>query len=270
MKRQIYRQEALERMGSPEQLDQLMTLTSPRAWVALGGFGLLLLMLVIWAVFGRITTTVEGDGVLVRLGGIRTITAPSDAAVANVFVQTGETVQPGGVLMQLLPGGTEAPRQAVSIESPIAGRVLNVGVFVGDIVKPQDILLTIESTEYPLEAVLYVPASDGYTVQTGKVVRIVPATSQKTNVRYLRGRVASAGKYPATFNELMMNLQNTEWANRLLAMGPALEVVVEPVDDAWPADLYSGVPCHGWITTNEQAPIEFVLPMPGSSSATGD
>jgi len=264
MKRQIYRQEALERMGSPEQLDQLMTLTSPRSWLALGGFGLILLFVGVWAVFGRISTTVEGDGVLIRLGGVQTVTSPAEAAVADVLVQTGETVQPGHVLMRLVPGGATTAEQAISVTSPIAGRVLNIGVFVGDIVKTHDILATIESTDYPMQAVLYVPASDGYTIQPDMAARIVPATSQKSNVRYLRGRVTSAGKFPATLNEMMYSLQNTEWANRVLSVGPTLEVVVESADEPWPAYLYSGVPCHAWITTSRQPPIEFVLPMPKS------
>jgi len=262
MKPQIYRQEALERMGSPEQLDQLMALTSPRAWLALGGIGLLLLMLIIWAVFGRITTAIEGDGVLVRLGGVRSVAATCEGAVARVFVQSGDAVQAGHVLMQLLPAGDKGSHEPVPVVSPVAGRVLNIGVYEGDIVKPSAILLTIESTDYPLQAVLYVPASDGYCVESGMPVRILPATSQKGNVRYLHGRVTTAGKFPATQNEMLYSLQNPEWANRLLSMGPVLEVVVESADQDWSTGLFSGIPCHGWITTSQQSPAGFVVPMP--------
>jgi hypothetical protein len=66
MKQQIYRQEALDRLSSPDQLDQLMPLTNPRGWIALAGAGLLLLAGVLWAVFGTITVTVDGEGVFSR------------------------------------------------------------------------------------------------------------------------------------------------------------------------------------------------------------
>ena len=38
----IFRKVALERLSSPEQLDQLMQVTSPKGWLALAGLGALL------------------------------------------------------------------------------------------------------------------------------------------------------------------------------------------------------------------------------------
>lgn len=46
MARQIYRKKALDRLDSPEQLDQLLTIVSPMGWAAL----LALVALVIWAI----------------------------------------------------------------------------------------------------------------------------------------------------------------------------------------------------------------------------
>ena len=40
MTRQIFRKAALTRLASPDQLDQLMQVTSPRSWIALAGFAL--------------------------------------------------------------------------------------------------------------------------------------------------------------------------------------------------------------------------------------
>ena len=44
----IFRKVSLERLASPEQLDQLMRVTDARGWVALAGLGLILLTAVGW------------------------------------------------------------------------------------------------------------------------------------------------------------------------------------------------------------------------------
>ncbi|MGA7497687.1 MAG: hypothetical protein WBX00_13260, partial [Isosphaeraceae bacterium] len=76
MARQIYRGEALQRLASPEQLDQLMPLTDPRGWLALAALGMVLAAVLVWACFGTVRVTVEAQGVLVRPGGVRTVAAP--------------------------------------------------------------------------------------------------------------------------------------------------------------------------------------------------
>jgi len=265
MTTQIYRKEALERMGSPEQLDQLMAVTSPRGWMALGGIGLLLFIVILWSVLGEVTTTVEGHGVLIRLGGVELVPAPSAGAVAYVAVHIGDTVRQGDALAWLIPRGADDPDRRTPVTSPTAGRILDIAVLPGDIVAEESILLTVEASDCPLEAVVYVPAGDGYRVEAGDPVQIVPATAEKRFARHWQGRVQSAGKYPVTHNDMMRSLQSSEWASSLLAMGPMLEVVAgECPGEKWPSHLYSGTPCQARITVDTQRPIEFVLPILGS------
>ncbi|MFL6291034.1 MAG: NHLP bacteriocin system secretion protein, partial [Thermoanaerobaculia bacterium] len=59
----IFRKVALERLSSPEQLDQLMQVTSPRGWLALGAFGTLLNTALGWAELGTIPTDATGEGI---------------------------------------------------------------------------------------------------------------------------------------------------------------------------------------------------------------
>ncbi|HAE55215.1 MAG TPA: NHLP bacteriocin system secretion protein, partial [Acidimicrobiaceae bacterium] len=56
MKKDIFRKVMLDRLSSPEQLDQLMTVTKPRAWLVLGGIGLLLMTFMVWSILGQIST----------------------------------------------------------------------------------------------------------------------------------------------------------------------------------------------------------------------
>lgn len=262
MRRQIYRNEALERMGAQQQLDQLMAVTGPRAWIALLGIGLLLLIAMAWAVLGQIVTTVEGQGTLTRLGGIKTVATPVDGAVSWVFVQVGDPVQEGAELIRVTPYGDARPEERESIRSPVDGRVLDIAVFEGDIVTAQTILLTLESSRSPLVATVYVPAADGYRVKRGQEVRIEHAVAEASASRYLRGRVRLAGKFPVSRMRLSHGSgYEPDWSGTQSALGPMLEVIVEPVDEDWPSYLYSGTPCLAHITVDRQHPIEWMLPI---------
>ena len=69
----LFRKVALDRLSSPEQLDQLMKITSPRAWLALIAIAILLAAGGLWAVFGRIPEEASGNGVLINdpaIGGL--------------------------------------------------------------------------------------------------------------------------------------------------------------------------------------------------------
>ena len=58
----IFRKVSLERLSSPEQLDQLMQVTDPRGWLILSSFTAILVTAVTWGVFGSLPQTVAGMG----------------------------------------------------------------------------------------------------------------------------------------------------------------------------------------------------------------
>jgi len=66
VKPSIFRQESLERLSSPEQLDQLMQVVNSKSWMPLATLGSLIGLAVIWSIFGRIPITATGRGTLVH------------------------------------------------------------------------------------------------------------------------------------------------------------------------------------------------------------
>jgi hypothetical protein len=64
MSQRLFRQKALQKLASPEQLDQLMSITTPRRWFLLLGLAGLLLTIIIWSVLATVPTTLDADGVL--------------------------------------------------------------------------------------------------------------------------------------------------------------------------------------------------------------
>lgn len=91
----IFRKVALERLSSPEQLDQLVQVTDPRGWLALTGLGALLLAAFVWGIWGTIPTQAHGEGILLRQGGVSDLVSPANGQVAEVLVSVGDVIAKG-------------------------------------------------------------------------------------------------------------------------------------------------------------------------------
>jgi multidrug resistance efflux pump len=96
--RNIFRQEALDALSSPEQLDRLMQITSPQAWLPLLATGLLVVGTGIWSVVGRIPLTVTGKGILIRPRTVLQLQASSTGQLLNLNIKPGDKVKLGQVL----------------------------------------------------------------------------------------------------------------------------------------------------------------------------
>lgn len=100
--KKLFRQVALERLSSPEQIDRLVDITSSRGWTALLGIGILIVMIIIWGIFGSIPTKVNGEGILIKQGGLSTIYSSASGTVLEVYVANGDVVKEGDVVAKLV------------------------------------------------------------------------------------------------------------------------------------------------------------------------
>jgi len=89
-----------ERLDSPEQLDQLVQVSTSASWLLLVAFTGLVLAALGWGVFGRVDTRVQGEGVL--LGGpIHLVVARGSGPVTRLAVEVGDRVEVGEVVAEL-------------------------------------------------------------------------------------------------------------------------------------------------------------------------
>src|SRR5437763_16538040 len=93
MRRPIFRRAALERLSSPERLDELIEVTTPRLWLVLFGVCMLLLAVVGWGFYGSVPTTVRGQGLLIRDASLQTVDASDAGPVKDPLVRVGDDVQ---------------------------------------------------------------------------------------------------------------------------------------------------------------------------------
>ncbi len=91
----IFRKVALERLSSPEQLDQLVQITNPRGWLALGALGAILVAALGWGVWGSIPAEATGEGILIRQGGVSDLVTAANGQVEEILVNVGDVIAKG-------------------------------------------------------------------------------------------------------------------------------------------------------------------------------
>lgn len=99
--KKLFRKAALDKMASPERLDEMMEVTAPAGWMALLALGLVLVGAVIWGVVGSIPIKVQGQGILIRGEAVLDVTAASGGRISEISVGTGDIVEPGDVVAKI-------------------------------------------------------------------------------------------------------------------------------------------------------------------------
>ena len=73
MSASTHRQETLERLKSPDDLDRMMVVVSGKTWLAFTGLVVFCAAVIVWSFVAKIPVTVEGFGILIAPGNVRAV-----------------------------------------------------------------------------------------------------------------------------------------------------------------------------------------------------
>lgn len=312
MGKKLYRDVSLERLSSPEQLDELINVTSPKAWLALIALGCILISAIVWGFMGSLPAKVNGHGILLNAGGVFYVKHHTPGQVIDVRFNHGDVVNKGDVLARIeLPElvadinrlqdtlkeikdnqGTassdyiwtekkvEQLREELDyrsqVVSQIDGRILEMHMNKGSIIQPGEPLVTMERAggTVKMEAVVYVPAVQGRTIQPGMEAQISPTTVNREEHGFMLGRVSSVSEYPATAQSMLQTLGNENLVSLLAGQGAPLMVRIDLIPDSdtqsgysWsspggpPMLIPSGTIVQSAVITSREKPINKVIPL---------
>lgn len=272
LKRPIFRQTALENLLTPEQLDQLLQITTPKGWLALLAIMVLIGAAMGWGFWGSIPNTVTGHGFLIRKGGVSNIVSQVDGQVVEVYFQAGELVEEGQVVARVLEEGHQT---ATRVLSPYQGEVIEVKASEGDLVKRGTSILSLELVGKDVQdliAVIYVSSFDGKKIERGMDVQIVPTMVQREESGFIWGKVTTRSEFPTSRQGMLRSLGSEELVQAILAESgsrPPIEVIADlvPGDDGprWSSSkgasvkLASGTPCTADIILGQKRPIDLLI-----------
>jgi hypothetical protein len=271
--KEIFSKAALDRLSSPEELDQLMQVTTAKGWLALLGLGAILVVALIWGFLGNIPTKVDGQGILLRTEGVYHISSTAAGQVIELYVNVDDMVAEGQTIARVVQPG--AGGGAARVTSPYSGRVVELRTSVGTVVNVGSPLVSLEALnqgQKKLEAVLYIMASDGKKVRPDMLAEITPSTVKREEFGFIPSRVTYVGKFPTTQQGMMRTLSSEELVKEF-GQSPVIEVRVEMQEDPTAPSGYQwsskgpdttvedGTPCSAKIVTEERRPISLVIPL---------
>jgi HlyD family secretion protein len=97
----MFRKAALAKLASPEQLDALMQVTTPKGWLALVATLVVILGALIWGLFGRTPDRVHGAGILLKEGGIYGVESRGSGILAEMLVDVNAHVKAGDIIARV-------------------------------------------------------------------------------------------------------------------------------------------------------------------------
>ena len=105
----LFRDEAIRKLRSPEQLDTALRLTSPIGWLSLTVMFVIVAIVTVWGVVGSVPVQVKGMGVILDRGGVvYSVIAPAAGRIDSVDVKVGQMVKKGARLAVLSLPSREA------------------------------------------------------------------------------------------------------------------------------------------------------------------
>jgi HlyD family secretion protein len=369
----LFRKAALEKLASPERLDEMMQIISPMGWLSVIAIGFGLVALTVWSVVGTISIKVAGKGMLLRGGVVFDIASTTEGRLAEVLVKPGDHITVDEVIARLdrpalrlkiqntredlsrlsgqgsrqstadrsllaqyrsqaeelrakiatqeemverglLTNSTlmrtkaeltaneqtqaqlrskqagsqnqvEDIRQLLNelenelestskVVSPFSGRIVEVSIEAGDVVGAGSRLMTLESEDAPITAMIYIPAAEGKKVRPGMEVYVSPSTVRAEEYGFMVGTVENASDYPVTPEGLRRVLRNQQLIQELTGESAPIEVRVLLIPDTetpsgfkWsssegpPMKVFSGTICSANVTVETKKPISYVLPL---------
>jgi multidrug resistance efflux pump len=236
--------------AQPAETHEMANIIGINSWIALATLCAVVAGGAVWGFFGTILLRESTPGVIVKSGKIINVFAAGNYRLLDLNVKSREYVEKGQVIARadrpelvaeinrmIARGAPEAEiaiKRAALIEesqiaAPDAGRVVDVFVHGGDIVKAGDKIATI-SKEAPdgraMECYLFVPASKIKNIRKGMSANIYPANVNKEIYGNMTGIVTLISEFPVTENYMFSMLGSRELAREFLKNDACYEVYI--------------------------------------------
>jgi multidrug efflux pump subunit AcrA (membrane-fusion protein) len=267
MSKEIFNQEALARLRSPEQLDSMIKVTQPVVWMAILIMCFLVGSVILWSVYGVMSTSVETVGMIIDSAGVVNIYHDNTGRIDDIIVRVGGRVRKGDIVASIsqpsIANEIITSRQDIagsmnqqqvrsgisrydslanqlyrssSVISAYDGIVTEASVNPGDIVNAgSTVICTIrrDQEREDVIAVMYIPVDSGKRVRPGMVARLAPSGVDTQEIGNLFGVVREVSLYPTSSAGISRMLGNSDVVNWVLNKlgGAVMEVKVDLVRD---------------------------------------
>jgi multidrug efflux pump subunit AcrA (membrane-fusion protein) len=267
-----FRQQALAKLQSPEELDLPVRFARPQGWLALSVTVVVMAAASVWAVTGTVASTVSAPAVLTHGEGSYILQSPVAGQVTEVVAQEGERLPANAPVLKVrtAQGGTTVVRTVA------AGRVTALAATIGAIISTGANVAAVEKvahTDDPLYATVYVPAESAATIPANAAVDLTVQSVPTQQYGVLRGHVKAVGRSVQTPQQISSFLGDSQLGEQFTKKGRPVAVLVRLDHSAatksglkWssadgpPFALTSMTLATGSIRLADQRPVDWLLP----------
>ncbi|MFJ8309898.1 MULTISPECIES: HlyD family efflux transporter periplasmic adaptor subunit [unclassified Streptomyces] len=266
-----FRQQALSKLQSPEELDLPVRFARPQGRLVLLITVAVMAAATFWAMTGSVSATLDAPGILTHAQGSYALQSPVAGQITGVFAREGQTLPADAPLLKVRTA--QGDRTVRTID---AGRLTSLAATIGSVVATGANVASVERTggaDDPLIVMLYLPGDSGASVPVGAPVDLAVQSVPAEQYGVLRGTVAAVGRTPETLQQITAFLGDGQLAEQFSQHGRPLGVLVrlEPTSAnrsgyRWssaagpPFAVDSMTPATGTVHLADRRPIDWLLP----------
>lgn len=257
MESNLFRKSSLERVSSPERLNDYIKITHPGIFGVLFGCLAILIAVSLWGVYGNIPDSVNTVGVIFPQNGVTTVIPTISGRISDMRVRVGDYVEAGQIIAivpqeELLKQiqelkSSEQPDQKLITEmistyescsvivAPVSGIVLSAKAANETVSNMEAVASIVEQEKYAndKQVICYIEASAAKKLKEGMEVQVSPNFAPREEYGYMYGYITSIGSYPVSETDVLTAVGNQQYAQGLSIQGNCVEVrVTLTVDSA--------------------------------------
>ena len=266
-----FRQQALARLQSPEELDLPVRFARPQGLLALAVTVVVMAAASVWAVTGSVASTVSAPAILTHGQGSYVLQSPVSGQVTAVLTEQGRRIRANAPVLEVRTAKGEKVVRSVA-----AGRVTGLAATIGAIIGTGTDVAVVEKVaeaDDPLYATVYVPAGNAATIPPDATVDLTVQSVPPQEYGVLRGHVASVDRSAQSPQQIAAFLGDGRLGEQFAGKGRPVAVLVRLDRSAatrsgyrWssatgpPFRLDSMTTASGSIRLDDQRPIDWLLP----------
>lgn len=219
----LYRKSSIEKLSNPEQLDHMITVTSPMSWIALLGVVIIVVSVIIWSITGTLPTTLTVNGIVANPESVCAYFSEQSGTVTKLLKKPGDSVKKDdGILIIKSNDGSEH-----TIKANNDGKITDYLVEMdASVYSGEEIARYTPAVSQDQVVVCYVPLSAAAQLEKDMKVLLYPSSVDSQKYGHMEAWVESVGEYAVTTSNMWyVTGADNLMADQFLGEGPVISVV---------------------------------------------
>jgi len=292
----LFRKSSLERISSPERLNEYIKITNPGIWSILLACLALLIAVCFWGGYGNISDSVRAEGIIFPQSATTAVIPSAGGRISDMRVKVGDFVEAGQIiavipqediikqLNELKENALPDQKLISSLTREYESRSLVVSPVSGIVLSAKSVNQTVSSTEAVAgivkqekyaddkQIICYIPTSTAKKLKEGMEVQVSPDFAPREEYGYMLGHITNIGTYPVSEEDVLSAVGSQQYAKVLLPQESSVEVRVTLTVDPdsknkikWSnkkgqnIPLSIGTSCTMLIVVKDYRPYELIL-----------